>query len=74
MATLRNKGKLAAMNKENFEDCPRNDQPRNTNTPGIQEDYITRVLEKIEGGVTKELSLEFSKTESRISGALSRLD
>ena len=39
-----------------------------------QEDYITEVSEEIEGRVTKKLSHEFSKTENRILGALSRLD
>ena len=38
------------------------------------DDYITQVSEKIEGKVTKKLSEEFSKTENRMLGALSRLD
>ena len=37
-------------------------------------DYISQVSEEIEGSVTKKLSKEFSKTESRILGALSKLD
>ena len=36
--------------------------------------YISQVSEKIEGLVTKKLSKEFSTTESRILGALSKLD
>ena len=40
----------------------------------MQEDYIFQVSEEIEGRVTKKLSQEFSRTESRILGALSRLD
>ena len=38
------------------------------------EDYITQVSEEIERRVTKKLSQEFSRTESRILGALSKLD
>ena len=35
--------------------------------------YISQVSEEIEGRVTKKLSKEFSRTESRILGALSKL-
>ena len=38
------------------------------------EDYISRVSEEIEGRVTKKLSKEFSRTDSRILGALSKRD
>ena len=38
------------------------------------EEYITQVSEEIEGRVTKILSQEFSRTESRILGSLSKLD
>ena len=34
----------------------------------------TQISEEIEGRITKKLSREFSRTESRILGALSRLD
>ena len=74
MATLRNKRKLAAVTKETQEDHPRNGQLRNTSVPRINEEYITQVSEEIEGRVTKKLSQEFSRTESRILGALSKLD
>ena len=37
-------------------------------------EYISQVSEEIEGRVTKKLSQEFSRTESRILGALSKLD
>ena len=74
MATLRNKKKLAALNKENFDDYPRSNMAQNSNVPGSQEDYITQVSEEIEGRVTKKLSQEFSRTENRILGALARLD
>ena len=39
-----------------------------------QDDYITRVFEKIEGRVTKKLSPELSRTENRLLGALAGLD
>ena len=47
---------------------------QNPNVPRSQKDYITQVQEKIEERVTKTLSQEFSKTENRMLGALSRLD
>ena len=62
------------MYRENNQDHPRNIQARNKNSYRIQEDYITQVSEKIDGRVKKKLSQEFSRTESRILGALSRLD
>ena len=74
MATLRNKKKLAALNKENCEEHPWNNMAQNSNVPRSQEDYITQVSEKIEGIVTKKLSQEFNRTENRILGALARLD
>ena len=74
MATLRNKRKLAAFNKENCEEHHRSNLAQNSNVNRSQEDYITQVSEEIEGRVTKKLSQEFSKTENRILGALSRLD
>ena len=40
----------------------------------MAEKYITQISEEIEGRVTKKLSKEFSQTESRILGALSKLD
>ena len=74
MATLRNKRKLAAVTKKTQEENPRNGQSRNTSVPRINEEYITQVSEEIEGRVTKKLSQEFSRTESRILGTLSKLD
>ena len=74
MATLRNKRKLAAVTRETQEEHSRNGQSRNTSVLSINEDYITQVSEEIEGRVTKKLSQEFSRTESRILGALSKLD
>ena len=72
--TTRNKRKLAALNKENCEERPRSNLAQNSSAPRSQEDYITQVSEEIEGRVTKRLSKEFSRTESRILGALARLD
>ena len=74
MATLRNKRKLAALNRENFEEHPRSNMAQNLSVLGSQEDYITQVSEEIERRVTKKLSIELSRTEGRISGALLRLD
>ena len=74
MATLRNKRKLAAVNKESCEEHPRSILAQNSNVPKSQEDYVTQVSEEIEGRVTKKLSQEFSRTENRILGALARLD
>ena len=71
--TTRNKRKLAALNKENCEERPRSNLAQNSSAPRSQEDYITQVSEEIEGRVTKRLSKEFSRTESRILGA-PRLD
>ena len=74
MATLRNKRKLAAVTRETQEENPRNGQSRNPSVPRINEEYITQVSEAIEGRVSKKLSQEFSRTESRILGALSKQD
>ena len=73
MATLRNKRKLAAMARQTQE-YPRNKQWQNSDAPGITEDYIAQVSEEIKGKITNKLSQEFSRTESRILGALSKLD
>ena len=74
MATLRNKRKLAAVTRETQEENPRSGQSRNTSVPRINEEYIIQVFEEIEGRVTKKLSQEFSRTESRTLGTLSNLD
>ena len=73
IATLRNKRKLAAISRETQENT-RNGQSQNTFTPGMTDEYITQVSEKIEGRVSKKLSQEFSLTDSRILGALFKLD
>ena len=73
MATLRNKRKLAAVSRETTEST-RSGRTQNILDPELTQDYISQVSEEIEGRVTEKLSKEFSKTESRILGALSRLD
>ena len=43
--------------------------------PGMTEEYYyTQVSEEIEGRVTRNVSQEFNRTESRILGALSKVD
>ena len=73
MATLRNKIKLAALSRETPEGS-RSRRGQNVLDPELTQDYVSQVSEEIEGRVTKKLSKEFSKTESRILGALSKLD
>ena len=52
----------------------RSNLAQNSNALRSQEDYITQVSEEIEDRTTKKLSQEFSRTETRILGTLSRLD
>ena len=73
MATLRNKRKLAAVSRET-PDSSRGSRGRSVLDAELTQDYISQVSEEIEGRVTKKLSKEFNKTESRILGALSKLD
>ena len=73
MATLRNKRKLTVVSRETPEST-RNSRGQSTLDPDLTQDYISQVSEEIEGKVTKKLSKEFSRTESRILGALSKLD
>ena len=74
MATLRNKRKLVALNKETCEEHPGSTMAQSSNVPRSQGDYITQVSEEIGGRVTKNLSQEFSRTENRTLGVLARLD
>ena len=73
MATLRNRRNVAAVSRETPEGR-RSSRAQNVLDPELTHDYISQVSEVIEGRVTKKLSKEFSKTESRILGALSKLD
>ena len=52
----------------------RNNQSQNPCAPGITEEYIAQVSEAIEGRVNKKVSQEFSRTHSRILGAVSKID
>ena len=74
MENLGSKLNLAALNNENCEEHPRSNLVQNSNAPRSQEDYIIQVSEQIEGRGSKKLSKEFSRTESRILAALSRLN
>ena len=73
MATLRNKRKLAAVSRETPEST-RNSRGQKTLDLELTQEYISRVSEDIEGRVTKKLSKEFSRTQSRIFGASSKFD
>ena len=65
---------MAAVTRKTQEELSRNRQSRKTSVPRINEEYITQLSEKIEGRVTKKLSQEYSRTESRSFSALSKLD
>ena len=73
MATLRNKRKLAAVSRETPEGST-SSGGQNVLDPELTQDNISQVSEEIEARVTKKLSKEFSKTESRILGAWSKHD
>ena len=73
MATLWNKRKLAAISRETPEGT-RNSRAQNALDSELTQDYISEVSEEVESKVTKKLSKELSRTESRILGALSKLD
>ena len=74
MAALRNKRKLAAINKEICEEHHRRSLAQNSNVPKSQEEYITQASEENGRRVTKKLSQELCRTENRILGALACLD
>ena len=73
MAFLRNKKKIAAVSRKTPE-ITRSSQSQNALYPEMTQEYISQVSEEIEGRVTKKLSKEFSRTESRILCPLSKLD
>ena len=73
MATLKNKRKLAALHKQNWEEHPRSNLEQNSNVPRSQEYYITQASEDIECRVTKKLSRDIGKTKNRVLGTSSRL-
>ena len=61
---------MAAFSREAPENT-RNSQSQNILDPEIAQEYFSQFSEEIEGRLTKKLSKEFSRTESRILGALS---
>ena len=73
MAKLRNKRKLTAVSRETRE-YTRNGTAHNTLAPELTQVYISQISGKVKERVTKKLSKEFSRTESRILGAFSKLD
>ena len=73
MATLGNRRKLAAVSGETPGNT-KNNQSQNTLHPEMALEYISQASEEMEGRVTKKLSKEFSRTESRVLGLLSKLD
>ena len=74
MATLRSKRKLATVARETQEEHPTDGESRKTSVPRINEEHITKVSEAVEGRTSEKLSHEFSRTKSRILGALSNID
>ena len=73
MATLKNKRKLAAVSRETPE-IRRDNELQNTLNSALAEEYITKVSEEFEGSITKKLSQEICRAESRILGAVSKLE
>ena len=73
MATLKNRKKLAAVSRETPKNT-KNSQSQNTFDPEVAQDYISQVSEEIEGRVIKKLSKHFSRADSRILGALPKVD
>ena len=73
MATLGNKRKLAAASREAPEGR-RSKRGQTVLDPELTQEYISQVSDEVKGRVTEKLSEDFSKTESRILGALSKLD
>ena len=69
VATLRNRRKLAAVSRETPESTW-NSRAQNTIDPELAQDHISQVSEEIKGRVSKKLSKEFSRTKSRILGAM----
>ena len=71
---MRNKRRLAALAGKAQDEHPRSGQSRKTSVPRINEENITQISEETEGRVTKKLSQEFSRTDSRILCVPSKLD
>ena len=73
MAILTLRRKLAANSKKKNTWNYQGRQSRNTLDPEMAQEYISHVSEEIEERVTRKLSKEISRTESRILGAVSKL-
>ena len=73
MRNTRNKRKLAEL-QDNFDEDLSQGSSRERSNTDPNENYITQVSQEIEGRISKKLSQEFSKRESRILGALAKLD
>ena len=70
---LRVKGNLAEVSRKTLENT-KNSQLQNTLDPETAQGYISQFSEEIEGRVIEKFSKDFSRTESCILGALSKLD
>ena len=73
MRNTRNKRRLAEI-QDNFDGESSQSSNRERTQGNINEEYISQVSQEIEGRKSKKLSQEFSKRESRILGALAKLD
>ena len=73
MRNTRIKRKLAEL-QDNFDEDLSQGSSRERSNTDPNENYITQVSQEIEGRISKKLSQEFSKRESRILGALAKLD
>ena len=60
--------------QDNFEENNSQSSSRDRSQADPNENYITQVSQEIEGRIAKKLSQEFAKRESRILGALAKLD
>ena len=73
MAILRIEDSLAAVSTDSQEELSGKNLLRDRTVP-VSEKYISQVAKQIEGGVTKSLYREFSRTKSRNIAPLSKLD
>ena len=76
MAALGNKMELLAVSRESPEEYLGHNLSRDKKIflDFLRSKYNTQISEDVEGRVTKKLLQEFSRTESRILGALSKID
>ena len=73
MRNTRTKRRLAEI-QDNFEEDRSQASSRDKSSVDPNENYITLVSQEIEGRIAKKLSQEFSKRDSRLLGALAKLD